>query len=69
MAWMVLEPSIADYGTRLGSSLYSAVVRLDNLGRCFDFGADAGNREVCPNARAIARQEFRVRMTARGVRL
>ena len=41
---MVLGPSIAGYGTRLGSSLYSVWVRLDNLGRCVDFSADAGMR-------------------------
>ena len=44
--WMVLEPSIAGYGTRLGSLLYSAGVRLDNLGRCFDFAACRGTARL-----------------------
>jgi hypothetical protein len=44
---MVLEPSIAGYGTAAASILYYAVVRLDNLGRCVERAADAGDREVC----------------------
>jgi len=45
--WMVLEPSIAGYGTLAGSSLYSAGVRLDNLGRCVERAGDAGDGVDC----------------------
>ena len=57
--WMVLEPSIAGWGTRLGSSLYSAWVRLDNLGRCVDFAADAGDGWVSSGEHAGTRMFLR----------
>src|ERR1700674_3562496 len=44
---MVLELSVAGYGTRLASILYYAVVRLDNLGRCVERAADSGDEAVC----------------------
>ncbi len=49
MAQIVLEPRVARYGTREASILYYAPVRLDNLGRCVERAADAGNRVVCSN--------------------
>jgi hypothetical protein len=71
--WMVLEPSIASYGTPLATSLYSAWARLDNLGRCADAAAVAGNGWVCVGEYVRARvracgtvRKIQLRMMAQG---
>jgi hypothetical protein len=44
--WVVLEPTVAEYGTGVAAILYYALVRLDNLGRCVDSVAAAGDGKV-----------------------
>jgi hypothetical protein len=66
--WMVLEPSVAGYGTGLASILYYAVLRLDNLGRCVDDAGDAGDAgdsRVCSNGRARSCSKARRRVAGR----
>ena len=60
---MVLEPSVASYGTPSASSLYSMWARLDNLGHCVDVVSVAGDGLVSLGEDVRTRMLVRARVS------